>query len=101
MQTPLSNCLLFALWMCITRRKRSYISTRWSDFYFGPHFLWTKRYRSGRFVMLSLVPQGRNPDGSYTGKPAPKFKRKCPPFLFRGVLVRGDETQDIGKRKTT
>lgn len=85
-----SNCLIFALWMVFTR-PHTYFAARKSHYYWGPHFLWEKRYRDGRIKMLSLVPQGKNPNGSYTGKPAPKVKRIFPPILFVGVLARGDE----------
>lgn len=89
-----SNCLIFALWMWVKQPRSSYVSWRLSHYYRGPHFLWTKRYRSGRFVMLAMVPEGRNADGSWTGKPAPKIRRWFPPVLFRGVLVRGDERKE-------
>lgn len=90
MRARLSNCFFFAVWQK-RRHPRSYVVWRDSDFYPGLHFLWARRYRDGRVVFLSLVPQGRNADGSYTGKPAPKLKRLFPPILFRGVLVRGDK----------
>ena len=76
-----SNCLFFALRLYYRRRskgKKGFVISRQSKYYPGPHFMYVRIRKDGKYQMVGYVPK------------YPR-KRLLPPPIFDGRVQWGDD----------